>query len=125
MLAGKSVLVTGGANGIGLAIVQGMAAAGARVAVADINGDAAAAAAAQAGTEAMSLAVDVGDVDAIDKMVAATVERYGQLDVIVNNAGVTRQAGIMELTEADWDRMHRVNAKGVFFCLQRAARQMI
>ena len=58
-------------------------------------------------------------------MVARAVAEFGRLDVIVNNAGVTRYAPIMELTEADWDRIHRVNAKGVFFCLQRAAREMI
>ena len=58
-------------------------------------------------------------------MVARTVAEFGRLDVIVNNAGVTRYAYIMDLTEADWDRIHRVNAKGVFFCLQRAAREMI
>jgi NAD(P)-dependent dehydrogenase (short-subunit alcohol dehydrogenase family) len=57
--------------------------------------------------------------------VARTVAELGRLDVIVNNAGVTRYAYIMDLTEADWDRIHRVNAKGVFFCLQRAAREMI
>ena len=61
----------------------------------------------------------------IDAMVARTVAELGRLDVIVNNAGVTRYAHIMDLTEADWDRIHRVNAKGVFFCLQRAAREMI
>ena len=58
-------------------------------------------------------------------MIARTVAEFGRLDVIVNNAGVTRYAQIMDLTEADWDRIHRVNAKGVFFCLQRAAREMI
>ena len=49
----------------------------------------------------------------------------GTPDIIVNNAGVTRRAYIMDLTEEDWDRIHRVNAKGVFFCLQRAAQQMM
>ena len=58
-------------------------------------------------------------------MVTRTVAELRRLDVIVNNAGVTRYAEIMDLTEADWDRIHRVNAKGVFFCLQRAAREMI
>src|SRR6185436_1103523 len=58
-------------------------------------------------------------------MVARTIAELGRLDIIVNNAGVTRAAYIMDLTEADWDRIHRVNAKGVFFCLQRAAKQMI
>src|SRR5260370_22558304 len=58
-------------------------------------------------------------------MVARTIAELGRLDIIVNNAGVTRYAQIMDLTEADWDRIHRVNAKGVFFCLQRAAREMI
>ena len=58
-------------------------------------------------------------------MVDTTVAKFGKLDVIVNNAGVTRSAFIMDLTEEDWDRIHRVNAKGVFFCLQRAARQMM
>ena len=58
-------------------------------------------------------------------MVSQTVAAFGRLDVIVNNAGVTRFAYIMDLTEADWDRIHRVNAKGVFFCLQRVAREMI
>ena len=58
-------------------------------------------------------------------MIDEVVARYGRLDIIVNNAGITRSAYIMDLTEDDWDKIHRVNAKGVFFCLQRAARQMI
>ena len=53
------------------------------------------------------------------------MEAFGQIDVLVNNAGVTRRAYIMDLTEADWDRIVRVNGKGVFFCLQRVAREMI
>ena len=62
----------------------------------------------------------------IDAMIAETVAAFGRLDIIVNNAGVTRRAYIMDLTEEDWDRIHRVNAKGVFFFrLQRAAQQMI
>ena len=94
----------------------------------DINLEAAetvAATARQLGVETMALKADVGDVSEIDQMIAAVVAKFGGLDVIVNNAGVTRAAYIMDLTEQDWDWMHRVNAKGVFFCLQGAARQMI
>ena len=74
---------------------------------------------------AIAIEADCGDVASIDAMVARTIAELGRLDIIVNNAGVTRYAEIMDLTEADWDRIHRVNAKGVFFCLQRAAREMI
>ena len=74
---------------------------------------------------AIATEADCGDVASIEAMIMRTVAELGRLDVIVNNAGVTRYAQIMDLTEADWDRIHRVNAKGVFFCLQRAAREMI
>src|SRR6202034_2376954 len=102
--------------------------AGAQVVVADIN-----AAGAQATVDAIAafqrkavaVPVDVGDLGQIDAMVKQALASFGQIDILVNNAGVTRRADIMELTEADWDRIHRVNAKGVFFCLQRAAREMI
>ena len=68
---------------------------------------------------------DVGELQHIDRMVRETLEAFGQIDILLNNAGVTRRADIMDITEADWDRIHRVNAKGVFFCLQRVAREMI
>lgn len=123
--AGQAVLVTGAGSGIGRATALAFANAGARVAAADINAEAAAATAGAAGAGAISVQADVGDVGEIDRMVSTVVAEFGQLDVIVNNAGVTRGAYIMNLTEEDWDRMHRVNAKGVFFCLQRAAREMI
>ncbi|MBC8240831.1 MAG: glucose 1-dehydrogenase [Alphaproteobacteria bacterium] len=128
VLANQVVVVTGAGNGIGAGIVQAMAAAGAHVACADIDMDAAqrsADAAVGEGVKSLALSADVGDVNAIEAMLERTMERFGRLDVIVNNAGVTRKAYIMDLTEADWDRIHRVNAKGVFFCLQGAARRMI
>src|SRR5678816_3245380 len=58
-------------------------------------------------------------------MVSQVTATFGHIDILVNNAGVTRRAYIMDLTEADWDRIMRVNGKGVFFCLQRVAREMI
>ena len=133
MLQGKIVLVTGAGAGIGRATALAMAKEGATVAAADIDvaaaertaADCSSAGAAGNNRPAIAIAADCGDVASIDAMVARTVAELGRLDVIVNNAGVTRFADIMELTEADWDRIHRVNAKGVFFCLQRAAREMI
>src|SRR5207244_8327323 len=65
------------------------------------------------------------DLGSIDQMVQHVMAAFERIDVLVNNAGVTRRADIMDLTEADWDRIMRVNAKGVFFCLQRVAREMI
>ncbi|MGA8758432.1 MAG: SDR family oxidoreductase [Stellaceae bacterium] len=113
---------------MGRATTLAMAEAGAAVAAADIDLAAAQRTAAEAAgnnRRAIAIMADCGDVGSIDAMVARTIAELGRLDIIVNNAGVTRYAEIMDLTEADWDRIHRVNAKGVFFCLQRAAREMI
>src|SRR5246127_524166 len=128
LLDGKVALVTGAGSGIGRAITLAMAAEGATIAAADIDLAAAQRSADQAAgnvRRAIAIKADCGEVASIDAMVARAVAELGRLDVIVNNAGVTRYAYIMDLTEADWDRIHRVNAKGVFFCLQRAAREMI
>src|SRR5207248_470147 len=128
ILQDKIVLVTGAGAGIGRATALAMAEVGATVAAADIDLTTAQRTADQAAgnvRRAVAIEADCGDVASIDAMVARTVAELGRLDVIVNNAGVTRYAQIMDLTEADWDRIHRVNAKGVFFCLQRAAREMI
>jgi NAD(P)-dependent dehydrogenase (short-subunit alcohol dehydrogenase family) len=127
-LQDKVVLVTGAGAGIGRATALAMAEAGAAVAVADIDLAAARRTAEEAAgnnRRAIAIMADCGDVASIDAMVGRAVAELGRLDVIVNNAGVTRYAEIMDLTEADWDHIHRVNAKGVFFCLQRAAREMI
>lgn len=127
-LQGRSALVTGAANGIGRAIALAMARAGADVAACDL--DKANVSTLKPEIEALgrrfiAIEADVGDVAAVDAMVSQTVEALGKVDIIVNNAGVTRRAHIMDLTEADFDRTFRVNAKGVFFCMQRAAVEMI
>ncbi len=127
-LSDKVALVTGGAQGIGEATAKALAAAGATVVVADINGgqaDAVAQAIAAHQRRAMAIAADVGNVEDIQRMVDRVMAEFGRIDILVNNAGVTRRADIMDITEADWDRIHRVNAKGVFFCLQAVARTMI
>lgn len=127
-LSGQVVLVTGAGQGIGKACALAMAKAGADVAVVDINGESAketAAAIAALGRRSLALRADLGNVAEIDRMIGETIAAFGRIDTLVNNAGVTRRADLMDLTEEDWDRTHRVNAKGVFFCLQRAAREMI
>ena len=124
-LDGRTVLITGGASGIGWATAKAMAREGARVAIADLNPDKIAQRVAELGGAAYGVVADVGDLGEIDRMIRAVVSQFGHLDVIVNNAGVTRRCAFMEIDEELWDWVHRVNAKGVFFCLQRAAREMI
>lgn len=128
MLTGKIALVTGGGQGIGKASALMLAREGANVAVADINGQSSEQTTSEIialGRQGLSLQADVGDLREIDRMVQQTIDAFGRIDVLLNNAGVTRRSYIMDLTEEDWDRIHRVNAKGVFFCLQRVAREMI
>ena len=127
-LADNIAVVTGAGQGIGKAAALALAAAGATVVAVDIDGAGAertAAAIADTGRRARAMQADIGDLQDIDRVVRDTVGAFGKIDTLVNNAGVTRRAFIMDLTEEDWDRIHRVNAKGVFFCLQRAAREMI
>jgi len=127
-LADRVAIVTGAGRGIGHATALALAAAGADVAVVDIDkgaAEATAGAVAAAGRRSLAVGADVGDVAGIDRMVSQVVHGLGRVDVLVNNAGVTRRADVMDLTEADWDRIMRVNGKGVFFCLQRVAREMI
>jgi meso-butanediol dehydrogenase / (S,S)-butanediol dehydrogenase / diacetyl reductase len=127
-LSDQVALVTGAGQGIGKAAALALAAAGANAVVTDINGaslEQTAAAIMATGRRVLAIQADVGNIRDIDRMVSEAVATFGKIDVLVNTAGVTRRAHIMELTEDDWDRIFRVNAKGVFFCLQRVAREMI
>jgi NAD(P)-dependent dehydrogenase (short-subunit alcohol dehydrogenase family) len=127
-LAGRVAIVTGAGHGIGSATALALADAGADVACVDIDKSAArdtAAGVGGLGRKSLFLETDVGDLASIDAMVRHVMNTFGRIDVLVNNAGVTRRASIMDLTEADWDRIMRVNGKGVFFCLQRVAKEMI
>lgn len=127
-MKGKVAIVTGAGQGIGFAIGEQLAREGARVVVADIQGDKAQAAAeyfSGLGAEALAITTDVGEPAQIDAMVRTVVQKFGRIDILVNNAGVSEKADFFEMTPERWDGMQRVNQRGVFFCLQAVARQMV
>ncbi len=125
--ADQVAIVTGGGNGIGRACALAFAGEGAAVVVADIDA-AAGAAVARAieadGGRATFVATDVGDGAAANRLVERTLAAYGRLDVLINNAGIIRTADFLEISEADFDAVLRVNLKGVFLVGQAAARAM-
>jgi glucose 1-dehydrogenase len=125
MLDGKTAIVTGGARGIGLAIARRYIAEGARVVIADIEESAGKAAAAQLGTAARFVRTDVGAAGDARNVVAEACGVSGDLDILVNNAGVIHTADFLDLAEADFDRVLRVNLKGMFLVGQMAAKQMV
>ena len=124
MLPGRVALVTGAASGLGRAIAIRLAAEGARVGLADIN-HAGAQATAQAieasNGEALALRTDVTSWDDVQAAVRAVLERWGQLDVMVNNAGVNVKEPLLEMTESGFDQTLDVNLTGVFYGLRAAA----
>jgi NAD(P)-dependent dehydrogenase (short-subunit alcohol dehydrogenase family) len=125
---GRVALVTGAASGMGLATARAFARAGAAVALADIAGDAARAAAedlVRAGGQAIGLACDVADEDAVQAMVARTVAAFGRLDAAFNNAGVNAVAqDAADATGEEFDRVNDVNLRGVWACMKHELRQM-
>ena len=126
--ADKTVIVTGGAGGIGRACVKLFADEGAAVVVADNDagkGEATAAEVVSAGGHALFIETDVGDAASATGLVAKTIERFGRLDVLVNNAGIIKAADFLEISEADFDSVMRVNLKGAFLVGQAAARRMV
>ena len=127
-LDGRVAVVTGGGQGLGEGIVRRLVAEGARVMVADLNGDRAQHLAEElnaAGHAVASFAVDVAERDQVRAMIAATVERFGRLDVYFNNAGFNKPLAFFDADEANFNAIMRVNGLGVFIGIQEAGRQMI
>ena len=127
-LEGQIAIVTGGAHGLGRAIALRLADDGADVMVADVLGADAEVVAESVrvkGRRSSSFQVDVSDSGAVGAMVAETVETFGRVDLLVNNAGVSGEAGLLEMEEAHWDRIMGVNLKGNFLCSQAVAREMV
>ena len=124
MLENKVAIVTGGARGIGFAIAKRYLAEGAKVVIADIEEKAGSGAAASLGANCRFVRADVGDAKDARQLVAETLA-FGGLDILVNNAGIIHAADFLDLAEADFDRVLRVNLKGAFLVGQAAAKQMV
>jgi D-threitol dehydrogenase (NAD+) len=124
-LDGKVALVTGGASGIGAAIVDTFVAKGARVAVVDLDGDAAAKKAAEHGGLASGYGCDVTDPSAVDAAVEAVLAEYGRIDILVNSAGVAILAPAEDLTVSAFDTTISVNLKGTFLVCQAVGRHLL
>ncbi len=115
-LDGKVAIVTGGGSGIGAATARRFAEEGAHVVVADLKAETAQAVADEIGGDAFGLGIDVTDFASIERVVEGTVGRFGGLDVIVCNAGVTIVGSVMDLTEDQWDKELDTNLKSVYLC---------
>ncbi len=127
-LQGKVSIITGGANGIGLATARRFAAEGAVVVLCDVvqaTLDAAVASLRAQGAQVSGFLVNVTDRAQVDAMVAEVLSRHGCIDVLVNNAGITKDARLLKMTEAQFDSVIDVNLKGVFHCAQAVAQTMV
>jgi len=124
-LTGKVALVTGAASGIGQAIAEAYAKAGAIVAVADIDADSATRVAARLGGGAIGLAMDVTDETQVDEGFARVMQERGPVDILVSNAGIQIISPLVELSFADWKRMLAIHMDGAFLTSRAAMRQMV
>ncbi len=122
-LTGRTVLITGAARGIGAACARRLAADGAKLVLADLDGAGAEKLAAELGQVAVR--ADVTRPEDIERIVDEPYRRWGRLDVLFNNAGVIRVQPMLEVTQAEWDRVLDVNLRAVFFVLQAVARRML
>ena len=126
-LENKACIITGAARGIGKAIARRFVTDAARVIVADVDEEAASQTVEELGAfgAVRFVRCDVGDAAEVDNLVAATIAAFGEIDVLVNNAAVLAAIDFLDLKEADFDRVIRVNLKGAFLCGQAVARHMV
>jgi len=124
-LKDQVAIITGGARGIGLACVERFVEEGARVAILDIDGEKANDVVSRLGHSTMSIHCDVGDKTGVDDAVKQVVSHFGALNICVSNAAVVHSADFLDIEEEDFDRVMRINLKGMFLVSQAAARQMV
>jgi len=123
-LENKIAVVTGAGRGMGHAMAVRFAREGAQVVVAEIHEQSAKQTFEEIGGRGLLIMTDMSQVASINALLDRTVAAFGRVDILVNNAGVTKSLGFFDVSEADWDWMHSINARGLFFCMQRAAREM-
>lgn len=123
-LENRVAVVTGAARGIGRGIALRLAERGARVAVIDMNLEAAEAVAAEAGNESFGMRLDVSDRPAVDAAIADIVERAGRIDILVNNAGINRDAMLWKMTDDEWDAVISVDLSAVFYTCRAVGTHM-
>jgi len=126
--AGKAAIVTGGGAGIGLAIARMLAQHGADIAVADLNGAAAESAAAELqglGVRSLAFQADVADPARMEGVVAATVEAFGGVHILINNAGITRDNLLLRMSQEQWEAVIRTNLTGTYVATQAVLRPML
>ena len=125
---GKAAIVTGGGAGIGLAVARALAERGASVVVPDYNGEAAARAAqalAALGARSLDFQADVADATRMDEVVDATVDAFGGVHILINNAGITRDTFLIRMKPEQWDQVLRTNLTGVYVATRAALRHMV
>ncbi|MEW6108709.1 MAG: 3-oxoacyl-[acyl-carrier-protein] reductase [Nitrospirota bacterium] len=125
---GQVVMVTGGARGIGKAIAEGFARRGANLALADISLDSAEETAREMsgyGIKTMAVKLDVSKSEDVSKSFMDITKELGRIDVLINNAGITRDSLVLRMKEEDWDAVLDINLKGVFLCSKEAVKIMV
>lgn len=124
-LAGKNALITGSARGIGRAFAEAYIREGACVAIADINIERAEQTAKELGDQAIAVSLDVTKQGSIDQAVAKTVDAFGQIDILINNAALFSAAPIVEIERSDYQTLFDINVSGTLFMMQAVSRHMI
>ncbi|MGB2997331.1 MAG: 3-oxoacyl-[acyl-carrier-protein] reductase [Phycisphaerae bacterium] len=122
---GKTAIVTGAARGIGLEIAKQLAEGGARVVLVDVLAEDLKQAAGELGPDTLAYAVDVTDETAVEKMIDEVAETCGRIDILINNAGITRDDLLLRMTQDEWDAVLNVNLKGTFLMTKHAAKYMV